>query len=144
MRALAQRCRDLLGHREVHVGRVGHALQRGELGAFVEVLAFVHVGDAHQRAEWRADGLARDHGLGARNLRGGNVELRAGAIEFLLGGGLALDHALHARELRFRELALCFERLQLRGFHGDVEADEHRAFFDDGARGEARVAHGAG
>ena len=51
---------DLLRDREVDVHRVVDALQRGELRAFVQVLAGVHVGHADARAERRADRLARD------------------------------------------------------------------------------------
>ena len=46
---------DALRHREVHVDGLGHALEGGELGALVQVLTDVDVGDAHPGPERRAD-----------------------------------------------------------------------------------------
>ena len=79
-----------LGHREVDVRRVGDALQRGQLGALVEVLAGVHVRDADAGPERRADGLPGDDRLGARDLRQRDVTLGTRLVHLLLRDGLVL------------------------------------------------------
>src|SRR5213594_2902617 len=97
---------DPLGDREVHVHGVVDPLQCRELGALVQVLARVHVGQAHARAERRADRLAGDDRPGARDLRQRDVVLRARAVHFDLRHGTVLARALHAVERRLRERGL--------------------------------------
>ena len=120
------------------------ALQGRELGALVQVLAGVHVGEAHARAERRADRLAGDDRLGARDLRQRDVALRARAIHLDLGYGAVLARALHALERRLRERGLRLLRLQLGLLDGDVQPNEHRARVDDLPGREHDPADGAG
>ncbi len=74
----------LLRHREVHVQRV-ERLQRHDRCAAGQVLAEVHLPDAQDTGERRADQLPLDRGPDLADPRLGLLVLGAGAIELGLG-----------------------------------------------------------
>ena len=128
--ALAQLGRHRLGHREVHVGRNIDPLQGGELGAFVQVLAGMDIGETHPRRERGADRLACDDGPGARDLRQRDLARRASLVHLLLRRGLRLPQALQPCEGRCRQVGLGGLGVELRLLDRDVQRHQDRASFD--------------
>src|SRR5512134_1738531 len=81
----------MLRNRKVHMNRLVDALQRRQLSALVEVLPWMYVGQSHAGTKRRPDRLAGDQGLRASDLGMRNIEVCAGAIDFLLGCGKVLS-----------------------------------------------------
>ena len=120
------------------------ALQGRELGAFIQVLARVHIGDADARTERRADRLLGDNRVGAGDLRLRDIALGASALDFLLRRAAGPAQPLDAGEARLREGGLRLLPAEVRLLDGDVERHEHRARIHDAAGNQPDLADGAG
>ena len=139
--ARPQRRRDVLGNGEVHVGRGIDTLEGGQLGAFVQVLAGMDVGESDAGPERRANRLTGDDSPAAGDLRRGDVARRAGLLDFLFRRGLSLAQAQHPSERRRGEVGLGGLGLEVRLFHRDVEGDQHGAGLDHPSGGEHDLVH---
>ena len=123
-RPAATRCGD--GEVDMR-GRVD-ALQRGELGALVQVLAGVDVRDADSGLERGADRLAGDDRLGAGDLSQSQRRAAACALSTSSSGTELVWLARRARARTVSARASCASLgLQLGLLDGHVEGDQNRS-----------------
>jgi hypothetical protein len=134
---------DALCDGEVHVHIVIDALERGDLRAFVQVLAGMHVGEADAGAERRANRLALDDGLDACHLGAGDVALRDGLIQLHLRDGALFDHPTNTVEVYIGEVRLGIQRSEIGFLDRNVQRYQHRTRLDDSARLQCDLAHRA-
>ncbi len=119
-------------------------LQRPERIARGQVLAEIDLADAEQSRERRADRLARDRGANLADLRVGLPLFRGGAIELGLRDDAIAQQTLHALIVQAGEIALRFDRGQLRALLPRVELGEDVAAAHRASRIERELVDDAG
>ena len=119
-------------------------LERDDRVAGVEVLPKVHLPEAEDPGEGRADLLAVDAGPDLPHPRLGLLVLGARPVELGLGEDPLAHEPADAVEVEPREVPLRLRRGQLGPLLARVEADEHLSLADRAAGLEADRRHDPG